>query len=77
MKVCKLCKKGILSKDNYVRITDYKEGELLMELFYHTLCYNNQIRGFNPQQKVAMGMLKQAKELMNQAQGKPQEVYEV
>jgi len=75
-KVCKICQKEILEKDNYVRITDYKEGKFFMEEFYHTLCYTNQIKGVNPQQKMAAGMLNQAKQLLDRVQGK-QEVFQV
>ena len=38
-KICRLCKKKIKKKDNYVRLTDYKAGEFYDEGFYHTLCY--------------------------------------
>ena len=77
MKVCKICQREIQLKDNYVRITDYKSGKFFLEEFYHTLCYTNQIRGVNPQQKVAAGMLKQAKQLLDRVQGKPEEVYQI
>lgn len=77
LKVCNLCKKEILDKDNYVRITDYKEGKFFLEGFYHTLCYANQIKGLNPQQQQAQGMLNQAKQLLERVQGKPKEVYQV
>jgi len=77
MKVCKICGKEILDKENYVRITDYQLGVFFLEEFYHTLCYTNQIKEVNPQQKMAAGMLKQAKELLDRVQGKPTEVYQV
>jgi len=51
IKICVLCKKEIKKKDNYCRITDYKNGEFFCENYYHTLCYNNQVKGVNPDQK--------------------------
>lgn len=51
VKICILCKKEIKNKDNYCRLTDYKSGEFFCENYYHTLCYNNQIKGINPEQK--------------------------
>jgi len=81
VKICVLCKRIITSKDNYVRLTDYHLGEFYMESFYHTICFNNQIKGMNPEQtkmkKVAYSMLQRANKLMNNIQGKPEEVYEV
>jgi len=76
-KICEICKKVIQPNDNYVRLTDYKSGELFMECFYHTPCYVNQIKGTNPQQKMAAGLLNKAQGLLNQLQGKPKEVYEL
>lgn len=80
-KICAICKKEIRSDDNYCRLTDYKNGVLFMESFYHTFCYNNQIRGLNPEQtkmkKVAFSLLGRAQKLMNKVEGKPEEVYEV
>ena len=80
--ICIFCKRLIYFKvDNYVRLTDYKEGKFFMEGFYHTTCYNNQIKGMNPEQtkmkKVALGMLQRAQKLMNKVEGKPEEIYEV
>ena len=81
VKICVLCKKIITSKDNYCRLTDFLKGEFYMESFYHTICYNNQIKGMNPEQtrmkKVAFSMLQRANKLMNRIDGKPEEVYEV
>lgn len=77
LEICKICHKEIKTKDNYVRLTDYQKGEFLLEFFYHTLCYTNQIKGFNPQQKVAMKLLKDASSILNKVQGKPNEVYQI
>ena len=81
IKICVLCKRVIQPKDNFCRLTDYKGGEFYMESYYHTSCYNNQIRGMNPEQtkikKVDYSMLQRANKLMNKVEGKPQEVYEV
>jgi len=78
IKICVICKKEIKPKDNYCRLTDYKQGEFFMENYYHTLCYNNQIRGVNPEQKkVALALLREVKKLINRAKGEPEEVYEI
>ena len=76
-KICEICKQVIQPNENYCRLTDYKNGEIFMECFYHTTCYNSQIKGTNPQQKMAEGLLNKAQSLMNQLQGKPKEVYQV
>jgi len=40
-KQCKICEGFIdLEKDNYVVVTDYKEGSFYMEGYYHNLCYH-------------------------------------
>jgi len=81
IKICVICKKEIKTKDNYCRLTDYKQGKFFLENYYHTLCYNNQIQGLNPEQKkikkVALGMLQRAGKLMNRIEGKPEEVYQI
>ena len=70
MKVCQICKKKIKAKDNYCKLTDYKEGEFFYEGFYHALCYRDQIKGLNPDQlamkKMAIGMLGKAKHLLGE-----------
>jgi len=80
-KICAICKREIKPKDNYCRITDYNQGVFFMESYYHTLCYNNQVEGKNPEQlkmkKVALGMLANAQKMIDKLQGKPQEVYVV
>ncbi len=80
-KICAICKNIILPDDNYCRLTDYKAGEIFMQCYYHTLCYNNQIRGMNPEQKkmkkLSLAMLQRANKLMDKVEGKPEEVYEV
>jgi hypothetical protein len=49
-KICNICKKNIKAKDNFCRLTDYKDGKFFKEGFYHTLCYVNQIKHTNPSQ---------------------------
>ena len=43
-KVCKICLKEISNQDDYIRITDYKEGKFFLEGFYHNQCYQNKIK---------------------------------
>ena len=79
-KICAVCKREIKPSDDYCRITDYQRGLFFLENFYHTLCYNNQLRGLNPDQtkmkKMAIGMLAKANKMINKLQGEPEEVYE-
>ena len=81
VKICVLCKRIIQPTDNYCRLTDYKQGEFFMESHYHTLFYNNQIKGVNPEQnkmkRAAFSMLQRANKLLNKAEGNPEAVYEV
>jgi len=79
LKFCVICKKEIKAKDNYCRLTDYIKGVFFSEGFYHTLCYNNQIRGMNPAQvkmkRLALGVLGKASSLLNQTRGKATEYH--
>jgi len=72
IKICGICNKEIKPKDNYCRLTDYKEGEFYSEGFYHIICYNNQLKRENPQQtaikKLMVGTLLRANKLMNKAE---------
>lgn len=79
VRVCFLCKKEIAPKDNYCRLTDYAKGIFFTEQFYHSVCYSNQIRGMNPQQKVAMSLLSKANKLLNKIGGndEPDKVYQI
>ena len=71
IKICEICKKEIKKEDNYCRLTDYKLGEFFSEGFYHTKCYNDQIKGMNPDQvkmkKMALGMLGKANQLLHRS----------
>lgn len=57
IKKCELCKGVVNDKDNFVRLTDYQEGKVYMEKFYHTVCFNNQIKGANPQQQAMFQLI--------------------
>ncbi len=77
-KICKICNEEIKAKDNYLRLTDYHLGKFFMEGFYHTPCFNKQIKGVNPQQKVAMKMLDKAHQLLNRmGVEEPKKVYDL
>ena len=83
IKTCEICKREIQPKDDYCRITDYHLGEFYLEKFYHTLCYNNQIRAMNPEQKkmkaLALATLAKANKMLARVGGgdEPEKVYEV
>jgi len=77
IKVCSICHNEINPKTNYCRLIDYHKGAFLTEKFYHTLCFNQQIKGVNPQQKMAMSLLDKANKLLNRVQGEPEKVYEI
>ncbi len=76
-KICLICQIEIKKKDNYCHLIDYKSGEFFMEGFYHTLCYNNQIKGLNPQQKMVASLLDKTNKLLNRVQGEPEKVYDL
>lgn len=79
-KICSICQEEIKRKDNYCRLTDYKLGEFFVEGFYHALCYSKQIKGQNPQQKMAMKMLDKANKLLNRIgldEPEPEKVYKI
>ena len=66
IKICKLCNKEInLDSDDYVRVTDYKKGQELMEGFYHKVCYLDRInKGLIARNK---GMMEMAARLAGRA----------
>lgn len=80
LKTCEICKREIKPKDNYCRLTDYHLGKFYIEKFYHTLCFNNQIRGINPEQKklkaLALHTLAKANKMMAKIGGdEPEKVF--
>lgn len=69
-RTCLICRNAIDRKDNYCRLTDYHKGKQFKEGFYHTDCFNEQIRGRKAEEiyikKMAMATLINA----NKALGK-------
>jgi len=57
IKVCSICNIEITKTDNFIELIDYKKGLMFLKCYYHTDCFNSQIKGKNPQQK-AMALLK-------------------
>ena len=69
--ICMICSKVIDSKDNYVCLTDYKQGMFFQEGFYHTNCYNERLSGGKEKtalKKVTFGLLARANRLMDKAE---------
>ena len=57
VETCFLCKKGIdLSKDNFLKIEEYNEGEHHKTLFAHKICYLEKINAKNRLQKMALNL---------------------
>lgn len=68
--ICKICKKQIGKKDNYCRVTDYKQGKFEMEFYYHTQCFIDRINGRdNLDKMMARGMMARAIKLLRRAEG--------
>jgi len=45
---CAICKLPIyLDKDNYCRLTDYKDGKFYGEQFYHITCFKDKLSNKN------------------------------
>ena len=56
VETCMICHLGIdTSKESYVHLIDYKEGQFFTEGFYHNKCYVQRISGGERQKKL-MGM---------------------
>ena len=68
--VCKICNKNISKKDDYVRLTEYKEGSEYSVAFYHTQCFRDRFLKFQKIQKDAEGILGMAKPLLEKMQGR-------
>ena len=77
--LCKICNKIIFTKvDRYCRLTDYYKGDVEVEFFYHTKCFNDKIKGtpeMNKMKLQAMALLKKAGQLIGKESG--EEVYVV
>lgn len=80
-KPCMICQKEInLDSDNYVRITDYFHGEHHSEGFYHSICYQERLKGGNAMQKVALSLATRAHKMLDKVDGKEEEkdvVYQI
>lgn len=80
LKICEICNKEIKPNDNYCHLIDYKQGKFFCEGYYHTPCYNNQLRGLNPKQqeiqKKALDMLGNLKGMLKE-RGLMTEQYEI
>jgi len=67
---CEICKKPIMKQDNYVRLTDYLEGKLYGESFYHNKCYTDKIKdATNLNKEVLTKMLQQLTTLIKEIYG--------
>ncbi len=79
--ICGLCKMKIfLYKDNYIRLTDFKEGKFFMEGFYHSKCYNDQIKGgkeMKAMKRMAIGLFGRTNKMLDDAGYKGEKVYEI
>ena len=77
LKVCLICQREVLSKDNFVRVIDYKLGNLDREGFYHTNCFNEKLKGgkeLGMMKKQTFALLRKAQEMMGI---EPQEIVEI
>lgn len=78
LKICELCKKEIMPKDNYCRLTDYHLGKLFMEKFYHTLCFNNQRTIQMKTKAMILQTLAQSRKVLAKVGGgEPEQVFRV
>lgn len=65
-KVCKICIKKILNKDDYVRLTEYKLGKESSTAYYHTQCFRTRFMNFQKIQKQAQAIFTKAAPLLEQ-----------
>lgn len=65
-KICNICKKKILAKDNYVRLTEYKIGREFSTAYYHTECFRERFMDFQKLKEKAHSMMTRAKPLLEQ-----------
>ena len=78
IKTCGICTKEInLKVDSYCHLIDYNKGKFHMEGFYHIQCYQDKIKGDKDIKKMAFGLFKRTNKLLNKAEGKEEEVYEI
>lgn len=76
--ICGLCKRKInLRKDNYVQLTDFKEGEFYMEGFYHKDCYNENLTRAKTMKRNVGQMMSQVKSLIGRHDPDGGQVYEI
>jgi len=75
IETCKLCKLGIeTKKDNFVQLIDYRLGKFLMEGFYHTKCFTDNINASKQMKEKTMKLLNSAGKLIGM---KEEEVYQI
>lgn len=75
--ICRLCKLVIKEKDNYVRITDFQQGEFFMEGFYHNKCYHQALKSgkeMSVMKNMAFNLMKRTGVMLDEAGvGNPEE----
>jgi hypothetical protein len=64
--ICQICRLLInLNKDNYVRVTDYFNGNFYSEGFYHNACYNQRLKQFNAMSNMTIALGEKAGKLLD------------
>lgn len=67
--VCQICLRGIGKKEDYVRLTQYNEGNEISTAYYHTECFRERFMNFKKIQEDANKILGMASPLLQKAQG--------
>lgn len=68
IKICKLCQKEITPKDNYCRLTEYREDVEISNGYYHTQCFRDRFMNFKEIQDRANKILGVAGPMMQRLQ---------
>lgn len=50
--LCRKCQKKIHPKENYCRLTEWKQGNLLSEGWYHVACFREGMHGNIEEKKI-------------------------
>lgn len=68
-KICKICKQEIKKEDNYIRLTEYKQGIEISTGYFHTTEFRKKFMDFAAIQERANKLLGTAEPILERFRG--------
>lgn len=69
-RICLICRKAIGGKENYIRLTEYNEGNEIDTGWYHRVCFKDRFMQFDKLQKQASTLLGSYEGMLNNLRSK-------